>query len=115
MRKTALITGISGQDGAYLAKFLLDKQYHVYGAVRRTSMACLHRLEELGIADHITLVDFDLIEHSNIIETIKTIKPQEFYNLAAQSFVSTSFKQPVYTGEVDGLAVTRMLEAVRLF
>jgi GDPmannose 4,6-dehydratase len=115
MSKTALITGISGQDGAYLAQYLLGKNYHVYGAVRRTSVACLHRLEELGIAGHISLVDFDLIEHGNIIDIIRTIRPNEIYNLAAQSFVSVSFKQPVYTGQVDGLAVTRMLEAVRLF
>jgi GDPmannose 4,6-dehydratase len=115
MHKRALITGISGQDGAYLAKLLLDKHYKVYGAVRRTSMACLHRLDELGIRNHIQLVDFDLIEHGNILDIIRTIRPHEIYNLAAQSFVSASFKQPVYTAEADGVAVTRMLEAVRLF
>jgi len=115
MVKRALITGISGQDGAYLAKFLLDKQYKVYGAVRRTSAASLHRLDELKIKDQVHLIDFDLMEHGNIIEIIRTIRPNEIYNLAAQSFVSASFTQPVYTAEVDGLAVTRMLEAVRLF
>lgn len=115
MSNRALITGISGQDGAYLAKFLLEKNYKVFGAVRRTSAASLHRLEELGIKDEITLIDFDLMEHGNIIEIIRTLKPHEMYNLAAQSFVSASFKQPIYTGEVDGLAVTRMLEAIRLF
>ncbi len=115
MAKRALITGISGQDGAYLAKFLLEKQYKVYGAVRRTSAANLHRLEDLGIKDRVSIVDFDLMEHGNIIEIIRTLRPTEFYNLAAQSFVSASFKQPIYTGEVDGIAVTRMLEAIRLF
>jgi GDPmannose 4,6-dehydratase len=115
MNKRALITGISGQDGAYLAKLLLEKQYKVYGAVRRTSMACLHRLDELGVRERIHLVDFDLIEHGNIIDIIRTVRPHEVYNLAAQSFVSASFKQPVYTAEADGVAVTRMLEAIRLF
>lgn len=115
MTKRALITGISGQDGAYLAKFLLEKGYKIYGAVRRTSAASLHRLEEFKIKDRIHLVDFDLMEHGNIIEIIKNFQPSEIYNLAAQSFVSASFKQPIYTGEVDGLAVTRMLEAIRIF
>ncbi len=115
MVKRALITGISGQDGAYLARLLLNKDYRVYGAVRRTSLASLHRLEELGIRDYVHLIDFDLMEHGNVIETIRTLKPHEIYNLAAQSYVSTSFKQPIYTTEVDGLAVTRMLEAIRLF
>jgi GDPmannose 4,6-dehydratase len=115
MAKTALITGISGQDGAYLAKFLLEKGYKLYGAVRRTSAANLHRLDEFKIKHRIHLIDFDLMEHGNIIEIIKSYQPSEIYNLAAQSFVSVSFKQPTYTGEVDGLAVTRMLEAVRMF
>jgi GDPmannose 4,6-dehydratase len=115
MAKTALITGVSGQDGAYLARLLLDKQYIVYGAVRRSSTASLHRLEELGIRTSIRLIDFDLMEHGNIIDLIRTLKPDEIYNLAAQSFVSVSFKQPIYTGEVDGLAVTKILEAIRLF
>jgi GDPmannose 4,6-dehydratase len=115
MAKRALITGVSGQDGAYLAKLLLEKNYKVYGAVRRTSMATLHRLDELKIGKHIQLVDFDLMEHGNIVDVIRSLRPTELYNLAAQSYVSASFKQPIYTGEVDGLAVTRMLEAIRLF
>lgn len=115
MNKRALITGISGQDGAYLAQFLLEKGYKIYGAVRRTSAASLHRLEEFKLKDRIHLIDFDLMEHGNIIEIIKNYQPSEIYNLAAQSFVSASFKQPIYTGEVDGLAVTRMLEAIRIF
>lgn len=114
MTKKALITGVSGQDGAYLAQLLLDKGYKVHGAVRRTSMA-LHRLDELGIRNDVHLVDFDLIEHGNIIDIIRMIRPHEVYNLAAQSFVGASFKQPVYTAEADGVAVTRMLEAIRLF
>jgi GDPmannose 4,6-dehydratase len=115
MSRKALITGVSGQDGAYLAKLLLDKQYKVYGGVRRRSETCLYRLDELGIKDRVELVDFDLAAQAEIPEIIRSLRPHEFYNLAAQSFVSTSFRHPVYTGEADGLAVTHMLEAIRQF
>ena len=113
MTKTALITGISGQDGAYLAKFLLDKGYRVLGARRRSSNEAIPRLYELGIARDIEFVDFDLVEMTNILRVVEKIKPDELYNLAAQSFVYLSFEQPIYTADVDGLGALRILEAVR--
>src|SRR5437588_11166889 len=99
MTKTALITGISGQDGAYLAKFLLDKGYRVLGARRRSSSDANPRLHELGIARDIEFVDFDLAEMTNILRMLEKTKPDELYNLAAQSFVHLSFEQPIYTSE----------------
>src|SRR5262249_11284514 len=113
MNKTALITGISGQDGAYLAKFLLDKGYRVLGARRRTSSDTMPRLHELGIAREIEFVDFDLAEITNILRALERVKPDELYNLAAQSFVYLSFEQPIYTAEIDGVGTLRILEAVR--
>ncbi len=112
-RKKAFITGITGQDGAWLAKLLLDKGYKVYGGIRRTSRRNLETLEFLGIASRVELVDFELIEYSNIFEVIGRIKPDEFYNLAAQSFVATSFVQPIMTSVVNGLGVAYILDAIR--
>jgi len=109
----ALITGITGQDGAYLARLLLEKGYQVYGTYRRSSSPNLWRLEELGVADRIKMVPMDMLEYSNIQRTLEMVRPQEVYNLAAQSFVQISFEQPLYTGDVDGMGVTRMLEAIR--
>jgi GDPmannose 4,6-dehydratase len=114
MSKTALVTGITGQDGAYLGRLLLAKGYRVVGAVRRTSMSNLARLEELSIVRDIELVDFDLLELSNILRTVEQTRPDEIYNLAAQSFVGASFELPVYTGDCDALGVARLLEAVRM-
>lgn len=114
MSKTALITGITGQDGAYLAKVLLEKGYHVHGAYRRSSSVNLWRLEELGIASDVKLEPFDLIEFNNINKTIEKVAPAEIYNLAAQSFVGLSFEQPLYTGDIDGLGVLRILESLRV-
>ena len=111
--KTALITGITGQDGAYLAKFLLDKGYYVYGTYRRVSTPNFWRLLYLGIYDRITLIPADLVDAGSIVEAIKISKPDEVYHLAAQSFVETSFQQPIGTGEITGLGVTRVLEAIR--
>ncbi len=108
----ALVTGIGGQDGAYLSKLLLDKGYEVYGGLRRSATQNMWRLEELGIADRIEIVEFDLLEFSNILDVIKTLRPTEVYNLAAQSFVSTSFKQPIFTSDANALGVTRILEAL---
>lgn len=108
----ALITGISGQDGAYLSKLLLEKGYEVYGGLRRSATQNLWRLEELGIADKVEIVEFDLLEFSNILDVIKTVRPTEVYNLAAQSFVSTSFKQPIFTSDANAIGVTRILEAI---
>jgi len=111
--KKALITGITGQDGAYLAKFLLEKGYEVYGCVRRTSDQSLSRLKYLGIEKDIKYVSLDLLEFTNIYRTIEKIKPDEVYNLAAQSFVALSFEQPIFTAEVTALGPLRILEAIR--
>ena len=113
MVKCALITGISGQDGAYLARFLLEKGYRVVGGTRRTSTRNLRRLETLGIAADVQLVDFDLFELTNIARVLDRICPDEVYNLAAQSFVAISFEQPLYTAEIDALGPLRLLEALR--
>lgn len=110
--KKALITGITGQDGSYLADFLLSKGYEVFGMVRRSSTENFDRLSH--IIDKITLRQADLLDQLSIIELIQDIKPDEVYNLAAQSFVPTSWNQPVLTGEFTALGVTRMLEAIRL-
>ena len=109
----ALITGISGQDAAYLAKFLLSKGYEVVGAQRRTSTPGNWRLLEWGILDQIEIVPIELLEFSNILRLVQRVEPDELYNLAAQSFVAPSFEQPIYTSDVNGLGVARLLEAVR--
>lgn len=114
MAKRAFITGVTGQDGAYLSKLLLEKGYEVYGAYRRSASVNLWRMEELGVADQVKLVAFDLLEYSNIIRAMEKVQPDEFYNLAAQSFVAMSFEQPLYTADVDAMGVTRILEAIRL-
>ncbi len=114
MTKTALITGITGQDGAYLAQLLLSKGYKVYGGSRRSSHNNLWRLKELGISNQIEFVSFELNEFSNILRILEKNQLDEIYNLGAQSFVGASFDQPIYTGEVDGLGVIRILEAIRV-
>jgi len=111
MSKKALITGITGQDGSYLSEFLLDKGYEVYGMVRRASLDRFDRIDH--IKDRIHLVQGDLTDQSSLDEAVKEIKPEEIYNLAAQSFVPTSWNQPTLTGEVTGMGTTRLLEAVR--
>jgi GDPmannose 4,6-dehydratase len=113
MPKKALITGITGQDGAYLAKFLLDKGYEVYGTYRRLSTPNFWRLQYLGVFEQISLIPADLLDASSMIESIKISQSDEVYHLAAQSFVGASFEQPVGTGEITGLGVTRILEAIR--
>lgn len=113
MAKRALVTGISGQDGAYLAQLLLDHDYEVFGAYRRSASANLWRMEELGVADRVQLLPMELLEYANIASTIQRVAPDEVYNLAAQSFVGTSFEQPLFTAEVDALGVVRILEAMR--
>src|SRR5438067_1960578 len=110
--KTALITGITGQDGSYLADLLLAKGYEVHGLVRRSSTESFERIEHL--AGKVTLHQADLLDQLSVIDALKAAKPQEVYNLAAQSFVPTSWQQPVLTGEFTALGVTRMLEAIRL-
>lgn len=111
MAKKALITGITGQDGSYLAEFLLSKDYKVYGLIRRTSTVNLERIKH--IENRIELVSGDLLDQGSLNDVLKQTEPDELYNLAAQSFVKTSWSQPVLTGEVTALGVTRMLEAVR--
>lgn len=108
---TAIITGITGQDGSYLAEFLLEKGYKVVGMVRRSSTVTLDRIEH--IKDDIEIEQGDLIDQSSLVSLIKKHSPDEIYNLAAQSFVPTSWNQPVLTGEVTALGVTRLLEAIR--
>jgi len=110
--KRALITGVTGQDGSYLSELLLSKGYKVYGTVRRSSTENFERISHLK--DQITLIQADLLDQYSLIEAVQTVKPHEIYNLAAQSFVPTSWNQPVLTGEFTALGVTRLLEAVRL-
>lgn len=109
---TALITGVTGQDGSYLADFLLEKGYHVVGMVRRTSTINFDRIKH--IQDKIEIVQGDLLDQMSLIGILHDYRPDEVYNLAAQSFVPTSFTQPVLTGEFTALGVTRMLEAIRI-
>ncbi len=112
MAGRALITGITGQDGSYLAELLLDKGYDVIGMVRRSSIVNYERIAH--IQDRIRVVAGDLLDQVSMIEILRTYRPDEVYNLAAQSFVQTSFSQPVLTGETTALGVTRMLDAIRL-
>ena len=112
MSKTALITGITGQDGSYLAELLLDKGYEVHGIVRRSSAPNTSRIDHL--LDRITLHDGDLSDSSSLIRIIGLVQPDEIYNLAAQSHVQVSFDVPEYSGDVDALGVLRILEACRI-
>jgi len=113
--KKAVITGITGQDGAYLAELLLEKGYTVYGTYRRTSSTNFWRIDELGIQNYpnLKLVETDLTDLSTNIRLLETTKPDEFYNLAGQSFVSTSFNQPITTAQITGLGPVNVLEAIR--
>ena len=110
---TALITGITGQDGAYLAELLLKKGYRVVGAFRRASTVNAARLEALGIASDVELVPFDLTDHGNMRRVLDRVEPDEVYNLAAQSFVGVSFEQPITTGDITGVGAVRLLEVIR--
>lgn len=110
-KKTALISGITGQDGSYLAEFLLSHGYRIYGLERRSSQKNRNNIEH--ILDKIHLVSGDLLDEASLVHALKEVKPDEVYNLAAQSFVAESWKQPVYTAEVTGLGAMRMLEAIR--
>ena len=111
-KRSALITGITGQDGAYLTRFLLEQGYQVHGMVRRSSLEKFDRLAE--VREQIELHQGDLLDQLSLIRLIEHVKPDEVYNLAAQSFVPTSFEQPLLTGEFNALGVTRVLEAIRL-
>jgi GDPmannose 4,6-dehydratase len=114
--KKAIITGITGQDGAYLAQLLLEKGYKVYGTYRRSSSINFWRVEELGISNHenLQLIEYDLNDQSSNIRMIEKIQPDEIYNLAAQSFVGVSFDQPIYTAQTSGLGTLHILEAIRI-
>ena len=111
MTRRALITGITGQDGSYLAELLLEKGYEVFGMVRRSSTETLDRIEHLR--DRLTVCQGDLLDQSSLATVLRDARPHELYNLGAQSFVPASWNQPVLTGEFTALGVTRMLEAVR--
>lgn len=112
--KKAFITGVTGQDGSYLAEFLLEKDYEVYGLSRRTSTQNYHRIQDIIDNPHFHLISGDLIDQHSITMALREIQPDEVYNLAAQSFVQTSWEQPVLTGEFTAIGVTRVLEAIRL-
>jgi len=114
MSRTAFITGITGQDGAYLAALLLSKGYRVFGGYRRTSSPNFWRLEELNVKEKVDLIEIDLLDAGNLIRALDECKPDEVYNLAAQSFVAVSFEKPVLTGTVTGIGVTNLLEAIRI-
>ncbi|WP_349371471.1 GDP-mannose 4,6-dehydratase [Salinarimonas sp.] len=116
MTRSALITGITGQDGAYLAKLLLDKGYRVTGMVRRSSHGDVpdHRMRWLGVADRVALIDGNLLDLSNLVRVVSDVKPDEVYNLAAQSFVATSWQQPSLTAQVTAVGALNILEAVRI-
>jgi len=111
MGKIGLVTGITGQDGSYLAELLLEKGYKVYGLKRRTSTVAFERIKH--IQDSITLASGDMHDQGSLLEVVKRVEPDEIYNLAAQSFVPTSWEQPLLTGDVTALGVTRLLEAIR--
>ncbi len=113
MSRRALITGISGQDGAYLAKLLLDNDYEVFGGHRQNASGEFWRLIELGVLDRIKLVPLELLEASNIVRVLDKVRPHEIYNLGAQSFVGASFEEPLYTADVTGMGALRLLEAIR--
>ena len=113
MAKRSFITGVNGQDGAYLAKLLLEKGHAVVGAVRNAATANLGRLQELGIAGDVELVDFELQEFGNVLRVIERARVDEVYNLAGQSYVGPSFEKPVHTGQVNAIGVTAILEAIR--
>ncbi|MBI2453297.1 GDP-mannose 4,6-dehydratase [Candidatus Peregrinibacteria bacterium] len=115
MAKIALITGITGQDGPYLAQFLLEKGYKVYGTYRRISTPNFWRMEYLGIQDQVELIPIDLIDTASMFRALQKAQPDEIYNLAAQSFVGASFDEPIATGNISGLSVTRLLDAIRCF
>ena len=114
-RNRAVVTGITGQDGAYLSQLLLEKGYTVFGTYRRTSSVNFWRLNELGITENpnLKLVEYDLTDLSSTIRLLERAEPQEVYNLAAQSFVGVSFEQPITTAEITGVGALNLLEAIR--
>lgn len=114
MSKTAFVTGVTGQDGAYISELLLSKGYRVVGGFRRLSTPNFWRLDELGITDKVELMEVDLLDASNLTRVLDKVQPDEVYNLGAQSFVAHSFSNPILTGKVTGIGVTNLLEAIRI-
>lgn len=114
MKKTALITGITGQDGSYLSKFLLEKDYSVYGIIRRTVDRNFKNLEELGVYNKVNFLDGDLSDECSIMNAIRVLRPDEVYNLGAQSFVGVSWDMPVITTEVNSLGTLKLLNAIKI-
>lgn len=115
MTKKALVTGVTGQDGAYLSKYLLDMGYEVYGMYRRTSTPNFWRLDYAGVLNKISLISSDVTDFSSVLEAIKISKPDEIYHLAAQSFVGASFEAPIATSNITGLSTLNFLEAIRMY
>ena len=111
--KNALIIGVTGQDGAYLADFLLKKGYNVFGTFRRTSHRCFERLDEMNNYENIIKIKADVMDHPSIRSAFQQSEPDEVYNLAAMSHVKVSFEVPEYTGDIDGLGTLRLLESIR--
>ena len=111
--KNALIIGVTGQDGAYLADFLLKKGYNVFGTFRRTSHKCFERLDEMNNYENIIKIKADVVDHTSIRSAFRQSEPDEVYNLAAQSFVGASFDQPILTSDVTGLGTLRVLDAIK--
>ena len=111
--KNALIFGVTGQDGAYLSKFLLDKGYNVSGTFRRTSHKCFESLDQLQIFDHVNRIKADVTDPSSIQSAIRQSQPDEVYNLAAQSFVGASFQQPILTADITAIGTLRVLDALK--
>src|SRR3989338_3733323 len=114
-KKKAFITGITGQDGPFLAQLLLQKGYEVYGGIRRATRPDMGNLEFLGIDKEVEMIEVDLIEYSNLYSMITELKPDEFYNLAAQSFVETSFQLPILTTQINSMGVAYILDIIKTF
>ena len=113
MKKTALVTGITGQDGAYLSKFLLEKDYTVYGLLSRSTRYAFENLDYLGVTDDVNFINGDLADEASLINAVCRTRPDEIYNFAAQSFVGTSWDQPILTTDVNAVGTLKLLEAVR--
>ena len=115
MKKTAFITGVTGQDGSYLAKFLLAKDYRVYGLVRRSTRPAFENLEYLGVAADVDYIEGDMADEASLVQAVRLTQPDEVYNLAAQSFVGSSWDQPIFTAEANAMGVIKLLNAVKDF
>jgi len=115
MKKVALVTGITGQDGAYLSKLLIEKDYTVYGLISRSTRYAFANLDYIGVTGHVNFIDGDLVDEASLLNAIRRTRPDEVYNLAAQSFVGTSWDQPMRTTDVNACGTLRLLEAIKTF